>query len=80
MDKVFDSHEKKLGFVCIWFTFAFALYLLNRFVGNNNKIRRKQAGAEMCQVQVYFNFSKIISYLTHFHQSSFALSSFWKGK
>jgi len=30
VDKAFNAHEKKLGFVCIWFTFAFALYLLNR--------------------------------------------------
>ena len=57
MDKAFDAHEKKLGFVCIWFTFAFALYLLNRFVGDN-KIRRKHAEPSSGS----FSFPKIFSY------------------
>ena len=30
IDDLLDAHEKKLGFVCIWFSFAFALFLLNR--------------------------------------------------
>jgi len=30
VDAFLTSHEKKLGFVCIWFSFAFALFLLNR--------------------------------------------------
>lgn len=30
VDSALTSHEKKLGFVCIWFSFAFALFLLNR--------------------------------------------------
>jgi len=30
VDSLLSSHEKKLGFVCIWFSFAFALFLLNR--------------------------------------------------
>eukprot|EP00095_Tigriopus_kingsejongensis_P010878 maker-scaffold86_size395752-snap-gene-1.13 protein:Tk10878 transcript:maker-scaffold86_size395752-snap-gene-1.13-mRNA-1 annotation:"Protein C15A11.4" len=29
-DQMLDPPTKKLGFVCIWFSFAFALYLLNR--------------------------------------------------
>eukprot|EP00095_Tigriopus_kingsejongensis_P010879 maker-scaffold86_size395752-snap-gene-1.12 protein:Tk10879 transcript:maker-scaffold86_size395752-snap-gene-1.12-mRNA-1 annotation:"hypothetical protein Y032_0347g3155" len=29
-DDMLDPPTKKLGFVCIWFSFAFALYLLNR--------------------------------------------------
>ena len=31
VDAALTSEEKKLGFVCIWFSFAFALFLLNRF-------------------------------------------------
>ena len=31
IDPLLSSDEKKLGFVSIWFSFAFALYLLNRF-------------------------------------------------
>jgi hypothetical protein len=30
IDPLLSSDEKKLGFVSIWFSFAFALYLLNR--------------------------------------------------
>ena len=30
LDSLLDEPTKKLGFVCIWFSFAFALYLLNR--------------------------------------------------
>merc|ERR1712038_250794 len=30
LDTLLDPPTKKLGFVCIWFTFAFALFLLNR--------------------------------------------------
>jgi len=30
VDKALSPPEKKLGFVCIWFSFAFALFLLNR--------------------------------------------------
>merc|ERR1719431_1312662 len=30
VDAALTSEEKKLGFVCIWFSFAFALFLLNR--------------------------------------------------
>ena len=32
LDTMLDPQTKKLGFVCIWFTFAFALFLLNRYV------------------------------------------------
>jgi hypothetical protein len=31
LDQHLDPPTKKLGFVCIWFSFAFALYLLNRY-------------------------------------------------
>ena len=30
VDSLLDPPTKKLGFVCVWFSFAFALYLLNR--------------------------------------------------
>ena len=30
IDPILTSEQKKLGFVCIWFSFAFALFLLNR--------------------------------------------------
>ena len=30
LDALLDPPTKKLGFVCVWFSFAFALYLLNR--------------------------------------------------
>ena len=30
LDSILDPPTKKLGFVCVWFSFAFALYLLNR--------------------------------------------------
>ena len=30
VDTALSPPEKKLGFVCIWFSFAFALFLLNR--------------------------------------------------
>ena len=30
LDALLDPPTKKLGFVCIWFSFAFALFLLNR--------------------------------------------------
>ena len=30
VDAALSPPEKKLGFVCIWFSFAFALFLLNR--------------------------------------------------
>ena len=30
IDELLDSATKKLGFVSIWFSFAFALFLLNR--------------------------------------------------
>ena len=30
IDLILNGPTKKLGFVCIWFTFAFALFLLNR--------------------------------------------------
>lgn len=32
IDDLLTPPVKKLGFVCIWFSFAFALFLLNRFV------------------------------------------------
>ena len=32
VDSLLDPPTKKLGFVCIWFSFAFALYLLNRYI------------------------------------------------
>ena len=31
LDSLLDPPTKKLGFVCIWFSFAFALFLLNRY-------------------------------------------------
>ena len=30
IDDLLDPPTKKLGFVCVWFSFAFALFLLNR--------------------------------------------------
>ena len=30
LDSLLDAPTKKLAFVCIWFSFAFALFLLNR--------------------------------------------------
>ena len=30
IDDLLTPPQKKLGFVCIWFSFAFALFLLNR--------------------------------------------------
>lgn len=30
LDTMLDPPTKKLGFVCVWFSFAFALFLLNR--------------------------------------------------
>jgi len=30
IDSLLTAPAKKLGFVCIWFSFAFSLYLLNR--------------------------------------------------
>jgi hypothetical protein len=30
VDAALTPPEKKLGFVCVWFSFAFALFLLNR--------------------------------------------------
>ena len=32
IDDLITNNVKKLGFVSIWFSFAFALFLLNRFV------------------------------------------------
>ena len=32
LDDLLDPPTKKLGFVCVWFSFAFALYLLNRYL------------------------------------------------
>ena len=31
VDDLLSPPQKKLGFVCIWFSFAFSLFLLNRF-------------------------------------------------
>ncbi|KAI0232990.1 hypothetical protein LSAT2_016771 [Lamellibrachia satsuma] len=31
VDRYFDPKQKKMGFVTIWFSFAFALFLLNRY-------------------------------------------------
>ena len=31
VDRYFDPKEKKMGFVSIWFSFAFALFMLNRY-------------------------------------------------
>ena len=31
IDQLLSPPQKKLGFVCIWFSFAFALFLLNRW-------------------------------------------------
>jgi uncharacterized membrane protein YccC len=31
IDPVLTPSYKKMAFVCIWFTFAFALFLLNRY-------------------------------------------------
>ena len=41
LDALLDPPTKKLGFVCIWFSFAFALFLLNRYTPNFKLIQKQ---------------------------------------
>lgn len=51
LDSLLDPPTKKLGFVCIWFSFAFALFLLNRYYLIGNEILNGLTNQTYCKFE-----------------------------